>query len=577
MLSWMLVALAAPAGALADATFVLRAHGAAFADLTPAVPVGGNAGTTLGEQRMIALQYAAERWEAALDSDVPVVVDVTFSDQGCAATNTTLAHAAATTAVAGRRGSLLDPERFYPVALANSIVGEDVFPSGADIDAIFNSAIDSGACRDLFGGWYYGLDGLGDSGRDLVQSALHELAHGLGFASFVDPETGVPLEGRIDVFSSHLFDLDLQRSWADMSDAERAGSAANVHRLVWNGEALREALQQRSRVAAPRLTIAPAIAGFSGYVGDTGFAPHSDDGSEHPLVLGVPRDGCRTPDGDITGQVVLFVPGCAQDLVVLRAQLKGAAGVLLGTSSTSLPPLPLGSLTRTATIPVLMLAAQDVALIEAAVAPTTVRLERDPDLGLGVDGSGRALMYASLPVDRGTSISHFDPTARPDRLMEPIATDQVTHDISLAVALLTDLGWNGEGDTLKPTPDAGPSSKPDAAVGDGTHEPDAGGDITTGTIIDGGTNEAFDAGIGAHSAPDAGAAESQPGQDGSTLTPPPASDEIEERDRDPPIAPGYRAAAADGCRASPAERGGLSGFAVLVLGLAGLSRRRLTL
>ena len=45
--------------------------GEGFNDPTPVAPVGGNTGTTLGEQRQIVFEAAATIWGAALPSDVP--------------------------------------------------------------------------------------------------------------------------------------------------------------------------------------------------------------------------------------------------------------------------------------------------------------------------------------------------------------------------------------------------------------------------------------------------------------------------------------------------------------------------
>lgn len=50
------------------ATFTLvstDAPGVGFNDASPRAPVGGNAGTTLGEQRRNALQHAADMWGGA--------------------------------------------------------------------------------------------------------------------------------------------------------------------------------------------------------------------------------------------------------------------------------------------------------------------------------------------------------------------------------------------------------------------------------------------------------------------------------------------------------------------------------
>src|SRR6188768_3155579 len=60
----------------------VNAPGVGFNDPTPRVPVGGNAGTTLGEQRLIAFQHAASIWSARLDSDVPIRIRAQFTVLG---------------------------------------------------------------------------------------------------------------------------------------------------------------------------------------------------------------------------------------------------------------------------------------------------------------------------------------------------------------------------------------------------------------------------------------------------------------------------------------------------------------
>ena len=72
----------------AKSTFVvnnLDAAGTGFNDPTPATPVGGNPGTTVGAQRLAAFREAANIWAAALDSRVPVVIDAHFGPLACTA------------------------------------------------------------------------------------------------------------------------------------------------------------------------------------------------------------------------------------------------------------------------------------------------------------------------------------------------------------------------------------------------------------------------------------------------------------------------------------------------------------
>src|SRR5215510_9497878 len=68
--------LVAPATTYAAATIVIQngnAAGVGFNDPTPAAPVGGNPGTTLGQQRLNAFQFAANIWGSTLTS-VPSIV-----------------------------------------------------------------------------------------------------------------------------------------------------------------------------------------------------------------------------------------------------------------------------------------------------------------------------------------------------------------------------------------------------------------------------------------------------------------------------------------------------------------------
>src|SRR6267142_1017598 len=88
------VAPATPAYANATITIVNKnTAGVGFNDPTPVAPVGGNAGTTLGQQRLIAFQAAADIWAATLDSNVPIEIIATFEPLPCTATGATLGSA----------------------------------------------------------------------------------------------------------------------------------------------------------------------------------------------------------------------------------------------------------------------------------------------------------------------------------------------------------------------------------------------------------------------------------------------------------------------------------------------------
>ena len=50
-------------------------------------------------------------------------------------------------------------------------------------------------------------------------------------------------------------------------------------------------------------------------------------------------------------------------------------------------------------------------------------------------------LYASDPILPGSTVSHWDPIARPNLMQEPNASYDVSHDIRLEVALMRDIGW----------------------------------------------------------------------------------------------------------------------------------------
>src|SRR3546814_12285810 len=75
----------------ADATINIvnldEGTGQGLDDPTPATPIGGNPGTTRGEQAQIVFQFAADLWGSVLDSDVPIHNTVTFQTLTCPATS----------------------------------------------------------------------------------------------------------------------------------------------------------------------------------------------------------------------------------------------------------------------------------------------------------------------------------------------------------------------------------------------------------------------------------------------------------------------------------------------------------
>src|ERR1044072_4136163 len=115
--------LASPvAAANAAATIIITsrdATGVGFNDPTPVAPVGGNNGTTLGQQRLNAFQFAANIWGASLTSGPTIHIRASWEALGCSSTTATLGSAAPTTA----RQNFPNAQfinTWYPVALANA-------------------------------------------------------------------------------------------------------------------------------------------------------------------------------------------------------------------------------------------------------------------------------------------------------------------------------------------------------------------------------------------------------------------------------------------------------------------------
>src|SRR6185436_8761958 len=184
-------ALVAPAPAFANATIVIvngNAAGVGFNDPTAVAPVGGNPGTTLGQQRLNAFQFAADIWGATLDSNVPIQILATFEPLACNATGATLGSAGTRFIITnfGQVAPFPGPEvanHWYSQALADKRAGAETLPGEADIRARFNVNLGNAGC--LTGiGWYLGYDAAHGSQIDLVTVLLHEFAHGLGFSQF---------------------------------------------------------------------------------------------------------------------------------------------------------------------------------------------------------------------------------------------------------------------------------------------------------------------------------------------------------------------------------------------------------
>jgi hypothetical protein len=212
-----------------------------FNDGRSRAPVGGNPGTTLGKQRINVIRRATTLWGAVLSSDVVIKLSVGFDAFGsadCQPSSAWLGFGGPTTAFADFVGAPR-PGTLYPSALADSLAGTDLNPAGADISAALNQYIDSGCFSNgAPNGWYYGYDGNGPRGTiDLLQTVMHELAHGLGFTSFIGANGARCCGSRPmdDAFMINLEWHEVGLTWPFLTDEERVLSSIAVGGLHWVG------------------------------------------------------------------------------------------------------------------------------------------------------------------------------------------------------------------------------------------------------------------------------------------------------------------------------------------------------
>lgn len=213
----------------------LDSQGEGFNDTTPASPVGGNSGTTIGQQRTIAFQHAANIWGSHLQSAVPIRVGGQFDPLSCTASSGTLGSAGPTSANRDFVGAPV-AGTWYPIALANALAGVDFLPNGNHISARFSSNIGTQGCMES-SGWYYGLDASPPAGKiDFVSVLLHELGHGLGFLTFVDRATGAKFSGYDDTYMRHLERHgSVPSGFPNMTDAQRLAASIDTGNLHWTG------------------------------------------------------------------------------------------------------------------------------------------------------------------------------------------------------------------------------------------------------------------------------------------------------------------------------------------------------
>jgi hypothetical protein len=441
-----------------------NAAGVGFNDPTPATPVGGNPGTTLGQQRLIAFQHAADVWGVTLTSKVPIRIGASFVPLSCTDNSAVLGSAGANE-IWSDFTNAPRPKTWYPSALASKLAGVDVAtPGEPHIIARFNSRL--GLFPDCLPGpgFYLGLDNNAGPAIDLVTVLLHEMAHGLGFQTFTDDETGAEIQDTPSVWDYYLVDNRSERPWVDMSAPERVASAISGRGLSWNGPIVTAAVPQvlapRSRLVVSGKSAGNAAGNYE--IGDASFGP--------PLgptpVAGQLMPVVDQPDGTglactplnylnalaVRGSVALVARGTCPFVDKARnVQAAGAIGMVVSDNAPG-EPTGLPGDDPGITIPSVRVTQEAGVTLRAALqarsrtrSGVVASLGIDPARLAGTDERRRILMYTPTTNAPGSSVSHYTTDAKPNQLMEPSINSDLTHTVTpprdLTYPLLQDIGW----------------------------------------------------------------------------------------------------------------------------------------
>jgi hypothetical protein len=460
------------------------AAGIGFNDPTVVAPVGGNPGTTLGQQRLNVYRYVANIWEAAIQSPVTITVSAGWEALSCTATQAVLGSAGAWNIWHDFPGGV--PATWYPAALANKLSGMNLTDGtpddgsgfgNVDIKTQFNINLGKPGCLDNTP-FYLGLDGKAGAQVNFAETLLHELGHGLGFSVLtVNTSNGFRINaagtafvangGLPSIWEGFMFDNTAGKTWLVMTSAERASSAINPLKRAWLGpHGVAGAIATLSATPALRVeTPVPGIPGFYDY-NTASFGPAPTNPGAFGVLAVVPADpvngaGClpfsAATTAAVIGKIALIDRGvCGFAVKAKNAQNAGAFGVVIVNNVAGAAP-GLGGSDPTIVIPTVSVSQAQGAILKQAVADAVKYGTRgrpgsvvanfafDASRKAGADASGRPLLYTPNPLVSGSSVSHWDVSAFPNLLMEPNINSDLTTSLvpplDITLPLLKDLGW----------------------------------------------------------------------------------------------------------------------------------------
>jgi uncharacterized protein (TIGR03382 family) len=406
-----------------------NASGQGLNDRSTAETVGGNPGKSVGEQRLMAAQYAAALWSATLGNQVPISVQTEFIDLDCSGG----------TAVLGASGpAALDDDSRYPAALANELAGHDLDTNHEEIDARFNARVGTSDCA--LTTWYTGLDNLAPAGTtDLPSVFLHEMAHGLGFIKSATSFRDRALDATSGVLLSQLSPTDYDAAIRRPFGVSWVGPAVRATKdgVLDRTDGLMRLTDGRAFPLA-RARFGPGHVSLSAQV----VRAESADGGHDacgpllpaPGALVVAERGLRSDAG-----LFCFVSDRA-----LNAQAAGAVGLLVRPSlSGSGPTSYTGDAGPGLTIPVWGISSDDGAELEEYIAETDGMVAVDADgRRAGENLSGDVLLYTPSTYSDGSSVGHWDSSASPPLLMMPAINPKLPRSLDLTPAALRDVGWS---------------------------------------------------------------------------------------------------------------------------------------
>jgi len=446
--------------------------GVGFNDTTPVDPVGGNPGTTLGEQRYNVYRYVADLWEQAIQSNVTITVSAGWEPLTCTATGAVLGSAGAWNIWYDFPGG--KPGTWYPQALANKLSGlslSDGAPSdgtsysAVDIKTQFNINLGNPGC--LTGTRFYlGLDGNAGGSVNFATTLLHELGHGLGFSVLsVQTSTGLRInanatayaeDGLPSVWEGFMYDSAIGKTWLEMTSLERKASAISTGKLSWNG-ANAVAGAAATLGGTPSLKVTTPAPGFTGFYdyGTASFGPLLSPATPLGSLARVSTDGCAA-FGAADAAAIIDRGVCGFVIKVKNAQNAGAVAVLIADNVVA-GLSGLGGADASITIPAARITKASGDTLKLAIAASVKYGSRskpgsamaaatiDNSRLAGADSAKRPLLYTPSTLEPGSSVSHWDTSAFPNLLMEPAISSDLTTSLvppkDLTMPLFKDLGW----------------------------------------------------------------------------------------------------------------------------------------